>query len=138
MRSFFFCHIASNVLTLFITNIAIQLELDSFLPIKTSALCRAWADERVKLREEYSESQQLGYNISTLPSSLSNKGETSVEEGNLKSFQVLVAIVDAVNLCSSVGLQSLETFCTLRTVNWEGAYSSINVTGFFHVLPTCL
>ena len=106
---------------------AIQLELDSLLPIKVSALCRAWADERVKLRGEGGDHQE-GHKqvIPTLSSSTS--GEHSVAP-HTDHCTILFAVVDAINLHSSVGLQSLDTFCTLRTVNWEGGHSVVNVTG---------
>ena len=106
---------------------AIQLELDSLLPIKVSALCRAWADERVKLRGEGGNNQE-GHNhvIPTISSTTS--GEHSLAP-HAEHFTILFAVVDAINLHSSVGLQSLDTFCTLRTVNWEGGHSVVNVTG---------
>ena len=33
------------------------------------------------------------------------------------------AVVDAINLKSSIGLHSIDTYCTIRTNNWEGGRS---------------
>ena len=112
--------------------------MDSLLPIKTSALCRIWADERVKLRlEENNVNEWNGHQVPTLTRNEAVSNSSGLKDGSKRPdndvsndhFIVLFAIVDAVNLHSSVGMHSLETFCTLRTVNWEGGHSVLNVTG---------
>ena len=126
-----------------LTLTAIQLELDSLLPIKVSALCRAWADERVKLKSGQggngSTNEWHGYNVPTLSSSPSTivSGEQDGEGSHHNDhFTILFAVVDAIHLRSSVGLQSLETFCTLRTVNWEGGHGHVNITGLLLFLSS--
>lgn len=56
---------------------ALQLEMDTLLPLKVSALCRIWAEERLKVRKEGGE-QWLGHVPPVLSSTNSSGQETSV------------------------------------------------------------
>lgn len=96
---------------------AIQLDLDTYLPIKVSARCRIWAEDRYKLKKA-----REALLMPSIPSDILIESKEDIEYKvgvgmELKTKILLLAVVDAVNLRGTFGVRNLETYCTITPLS---------------------
>jgi hypothetical protein len=89
---------------------AMQLELDTALPITVTATCRLIAEEKYKL-------QRASYRAKNGGPDSDEENDSSIT-GDYNNTHLLLAIVDATNLTGTFGSNKVDSYCSLRTVNW--------------------
>ncbi len=90
---------------------AMQLELDTALPMTVTATCRLIAEEKYKL-------QRASYLAKNGVPDSDEENESSVDSDD-NSSHLLLAVVDASNLTGTFGSNKVDSYCSLRTVSWS-------------------
>eukprot|EP01035_Chromulina_nebulosa_P020839 gene20839-27007_t len=75
---------------------SLQLELDSILPMKISALGRIWADERYRF--------QIANGLNNLVD---------------KKIDISIGLVDGLNFHGTFGSSKVEAYCTIQLIGWD-------------------
>ena len=88
---------------------AMQLDLDTLLPIKVSAICRIWAEDKYRMKKAREA-------VLPSPPVIENESNEEIETNvgmDIKTKVLLLAVVDAVNLRGTFGVRNLDAYCTI-------------------------
>ena len=88
---------------------AMQLELDTALPMTVTATCRLIAEEKYKL-------QRASYLAKNGEPDSDDENDSSTVDAN--STHLLLAVIDATNLTGTFGSNKVDSYCSLHTVDW--------------------
>jgi hypothetical protein len=90
---------------------AIQLDMDTYLPIKVSAKCRIWAEDKYRLKRAREMLLPIPESDNIIESN--EDMQTKVGGVEVQTKVLLLAVVDSVNLRGTFGVRNLETYCTI-------------------------
>ena len=95
---------------------ALQLELDAYLPTKTCAQCRLWAEDRYR-------QTKVDVHV-TSPTASSS----AVPVGDVPSSMLLVAVLDVSNIKPTFGMSTVDAFCSVEAFKKDGGIVSATST----------
>jgi hypothetical protein len=125
---------------------AMQLELDTVLPIRIAAQCRRWAEERHQLRSTLASANSATpgeggtAGAGSSPASAHGTAPSSAGHGSApSSVTMYVAVLNASNLKGSVAsggllgpsVKKIEAHVSMKVAEWEGVG-----TGGYHEMST--
>jgi hypothetical protein len=118
---------------------AMQLELDTVLPIRIAAQCRRWAEERHQLRSTLASAKSATSSDGAAVGSTPGGAPSPAGHGSPSTVTMYVAVLNASNLKGSVAsggllgpsVKKIEAYVSLKVAEWEGVG-----TGGYHEMST--
>jgi len=98
---------------------SLQLELDAILPMKISALCRIWAEERYRYQITNGLNNLVDKKIDiSIGSTIDSETIMKPIERNIE-ISLLLGLVDGLNFHGTFGSSKVEAYCTIQLIGWD-------------------